>query len=39
MHHTSNQTEHVDIGTTKRLVRSAKVVCNTEESLTDELIT
>ena len=37
MHSTSNQPEHVKIGTTKTLVRRAKIVSSTEESLTDEL--
>ena len=37
MHYTSNQPEHVKIGTIKTLVRRAKIVCSTEESLTDEL--
>ena len=37
LHYTSNQPEHVKIGTIKALVRRAKIVCNTEESLTDEL--
>ena len=37
LHYTSNQPEHVKIGTIKTLVRRAKIVCNTEESLTDEL--
>ena len=37
MHYTSNQPEHVKIGTVKTLVRRAKIVCSTEESLTDEL--
>ena len=37
MHYTSNQPEHVKGGTIKTLVRRAKIVCSTEESLTDEL--
>ena len=37
MHYTSNQLEHVKLGTIKRLVRRAKIVCSTEESLTDEI--
>ena len=37
LHYTSNQPEHVKIGTIKTLVRRAKIVCSTEESLTDEL--
>ena len=37
LHYTSNQPEHVNIGTIKTLVRRAKIICSTEESLTDEL--
>ena len=37
MHYTSNQPEHVKVGTIRTLVRRAKIVCCTEESLTDEL--
>ena len=37
MHYTSNQPEHVKVGTIKILVRRAKIVCHSEESLTDEL--
>ena len=37
LHYTSNQPEHVKIGIIKKLVRRAKIVCSTEESLTDEL--
>ena len=37
LHYTSNQPEHVKIGTIKTLVRRAKIACSTEESLTDEL--
>ena len=37
MHYTSNQPDHVKVGTIKTLVRNAKIVCSTEESLTDEL--
>ena len=37
MHYTSNQPERVKVGTIKTLVRRAKVVCSTEESVTDEL--
>ena len=37
LHYTSNQPEHVKIGNIKTLVRRAKIVCSTEESLTDEL--
>ena len=37
MHYTSNQPEHVKIGTIKTLVRREKIVCSTEESLTEEL--
>ena len=36
MHYTSNQPEHAKGGTIKTLVRRAKIVCSTEESLTDE---
>ena len=37
LHYTSNQPEHVKIGTIKTLVRRAKIACSTEESLIDEL--
>ena len=37
MHYTSNQPEHVKVGTIKTLARWAKIVCSTEESLTVEL--
>ena len=37
MHYTSNQPEHVKVGTIKTLVRRTKIVCSTEESLTEEL--
>ena len=37
MHYTGNQPEHVKVGTTKILARRAKIVCSTEELLTDEL--
>ena len=37
MHYAGNQPEHVKVGTIKILVRRAKIVCSTEESLTDEL--
>ena len=37
MHYTSNRPDHVKVGTLKTLVRRAKIVCRTEESLTDEL--
>ena len=37
IHYTSNQLEHVKVGTIKTLVRRAETVCSTEESLTDEL--
>ena len=36
MHYTSNQPEHVKVGTIKTLVRKAKIVWSTEDSLTDE---
>ena len=36
LHYTSNQPEHVKIGTIKTLVRRAQIVCSTEESLADE---
>ena len=36
LHYTSNQPEHVKIGTIKTLVRRAKIACSTEESLSDE---
>ena len=38
MHYISNQQEHVKVGTIKTLVRRAKIVCSTEESLTNELV-
>ena len=37
MHYTSNHPEHVKVGTIKTLIRRAKIVCSTEELLTDEL--
>ena len=37
MHHISNQQKRVKVGTITTLVRRAKIVCSTEESLTDEL--
>ena len=37
IHYTSNQPEHIKLGTIKTLFRRAKIVCSTEESLTDEL--
>ena len=37
MHYTLNQPEHVKVGTIKTLIRRAKIVCSTEELLTDEL--
>ena len=37
MRYTSNQPEHVKVVTIKTLVRRAKIVCSTEESLTDEV--
>ena len=37
MHYTSNQPEHVKEGTIKTLARRGKIVCSTEELLTDEL--
>ena len=38
MHYISNQQKHVKVGTIKTLVRRAKIVCSTEESLTNELV-
>ena len=37
MDYTSNQPEHVKVGTIKTLIRRAKILCSTEELLTDEL--
>ena len=37
MHYTSNQPEHVDVSTIKTLVRKEKIICSSEESLTNEL--
>ena len=37
IHYTSNQPDHIKLGTIKTLLRRAKIVCSTEESLTDEL--
>ena len=37
MHYTSNQPENIKLCTIKTLLRRAKIVCCTEESLTDEL--
>ena len=37
MHYTSNHPEHVKVGTINTLIRRAKIVCSTEELLTDEL--
>ena len=37
MHYTSNQLEHVKVGTVKPLVRREKIFCNTGELLTAEL--
>ena len=37
MHYTSNQPEHVKVGTINTMVRREKIVCSTDESLTDEL--
>ena len=37
MHYTSNQLEHVKVGTVKPLVRREKNFCNTGELLTAEL--
>ena len=36
MHYASNQPEHVKVGTIKILAIWQKIVCNTEESLTDD---
>ena len=36
MHYASNQPEHVKVGTIKILAIWEKIVCNTEESLTDD---
>ena len=36
MYYTSNQTEHVKVGTIKTLERRAKIVCSTDMSLPDE---
>ena len=37
MHYTSNQPDHVKVGNITTLVRRAKFVCITKESLNDEL--
>ena len=37
MHYTANHPKHAKVSTIKTLVRRAKIVCSSEESLTDEL--